>query len=345
MTDMNSRQQDKLVDRFGRSVSYVRMSVTDRCDFRCVYCMDEEMTFVPRSEVLTLEEMELIAQAFVELGVQKIRLTGGEPLVRSGIGKLCEGISAIPGLDELVMTTNGSQLTRLAQELKSAGVRRLNISLDSLDEDKFRELTRTGDLQKVLSGIDAAIDAGFERIKLNAVVLNGRNEDEVLPLVDYALHKGLDLSFIEEMPLGAITEHSRKETFVSSAELRSLISARYALASLDDAPLTGGPSRYFSVSEIDGGKRYSSRIGFISPHSENFCADCNRVRVTAEGRLLLCLGNEHSADLKKVVRESPGDINVLKKAIITAMDLKPEKHHFDLESAPQIVRFMNTTGG
>lgn len=345
MTDMNSRQQTKLVDRFGRSVSYVRLSVTDRCDFRCVYCMDEEMTFVPRSEVLTLEEMELIARAFVELGVQKIRLTGGEPLVRSGIATLCESIAAIPGLYELVMTTNGSQLTKLARELKSAGVRRLNISLDSLDENKFRELTRTGDLRKVLFGIDAAIDAGFDRIKLNAVVLNGRNEDEVLPLVDYALDKGLDLSFIEEMPLGVITEHSRKETFVSSAELRSLINSRYVLTSLEDPQETGGPSRYFSVSEIGDGRRYSSRIGFISPHSENFCADCNRVRVTAEGRLLLCLGNEHSADLKKVVRESPDDIDVLKKAIISAMDLKPEKHHFDLENTPQIVRFMNTTGG
>lgn len=345
MVDMKSRQKDQLVDRFGRSVSYVRMSVTDRCDFRCVYCMDEEMTFVPRSEVLTLEEMELIARAFVELGVQKIRLTGGEPLVRGGIAKLCKSIAAIPELDELVMTTNGSQLTKLAQELKTAGVRRLNISLDSLDESKFRELTRTGDLRKVLSGIDAAIDAGFEGIKLNAVVLNGRNEDEVLPLVDYVVRKGLDLSFIEEMPLGAITEHSRKETFVSSAELRSLIGRRYVLTSLDDASKTGGPSRYFSVSSIDDGTRYSSRIGFISPHSENFCADCNRVRVTAEGRLLLCLGNEHSADLKKVVRGSPGDIAALKRAIVSAMDLKPEKHHFDLENSPQIVRFMNTTGG
>lgn len=345
MADMNSTDQKKLVDRFGRSVSYVRMSVTDRCDFRCVYCMDEEMTFVPRSEVLSLEEIALIARAFVELGVQKIRLTGGEPLVRSGIVKLCEDIAAISGLEELVMTTNGSQLTKLAAELRKVGVRRLNISLDSLDENKFRELTRTGELQKVLSGIDAAIAAGFERIKLNAVVLNGRNEDEVLPLVDYALRKGLDLSFIEEMPLGTITEHSRKETFVSSAELRSRINARYALTPLENTSQTSGPSRYYSV--LGEGERASasSRIGFISPHSENFCADCNRVRVTAEGRLLLCLGNEHSADLKQVVRAHPGDLDALKKSIISAMDLKPEKHHFDLESAPQIVRFMNTTGG
>lgn len=345
MADMISRQQTRLVDRFGRSVSYVRMSVTDRCDFRCVYCMDEEMTFVPRSEVLTLEEMELVARAFVELGVQKIRLTGGEPLVRSGITRLCADIAAIPGLDELVMTTNGSQLSTLAQELKSAGVRRLNVSLDSLDEDKFRELTRTGDLQKVLTGIDAAIDAGFERIKLNAVVLNGRNESEVLSLVDYALRKGIDLSFIEEMPLGVISEHSRKETFLSSAGLRALIGERYALLPWNGGVQTDGPSRYFAISDKGGGRPYESRIGFISPHSENFCADCNRVRVTAEGQLLLCLGNEHSADLKKVVRENPGDIRVLKEAIIAAMDLKPEKHHFDLESAPQIVRFMNTTGG
>lgn len=344
-------EQTTLVDRFGRRVNYVRMSVTDRCDFRCVYCMDEEMTFVPRSEVLTLEEMEFIARAFVELGVQKIRLTGGEPLVRSGIIQLCEAIAAIPGLNELVMTTNGSQLTKLATELKRAGVRRLNISLDSLDENKFRELTRTGELQKVLSGIDAALDAGFQRIKLNAVVLNGRNENEVLPLVDFALRKGLDLSFIEEMPLGAISEHSRKETFVSSAELRDMIASRYVLHSTSENAHTGGPSRYYSVSLKDesakDGQRTdrTTRLGFISPHSENFCADCNRVRVTAEGRLLLCLGNEHSVDLKQVVREHPGDINALKRAIISAMDLKPEKHHFDLDGEPQIVRFMNTTGG
>jgi cyclic pyranopterin phosphate synthase len=343
----NNSEQARLVDRFGRQVSYVRMSVTDRCDFRCVYCMDEEMTFVPRSEVLSLEEMELIARAFVELGVQKIRLTGGEPLVRSGIVQLCQSIAGISGLGELVMTTNGSQLVKLANDLKQAGVSRLNVSLDSLQEEKFRELTRTGELSKVLQGIDAALEAGFERIKLNAVILNGRNEDEVLPLIDYALHKGLDLSFIEEMPLGVISEHSRRETFVSSAQLREIISQRYTLSPSNSGNQTSGPSRYYSIAETSSGleRAYSSRIGFISPHSENFCADCNRVRVTAEGRLLLCLGNEHSADLKKVVRENPGNLEELKRAITLAMDLKPEKHHFDLDSEPQIVRFMNTTGG
>ena len=343
----DNREQAKLVDRFGRQVSYVRMSVTDRCDFRCVYCMDEEMTFVPRSEVLSLEEMELIARAFVDLGVQKIRLTGGEPLVRSGIVQLCQSIAGIRGLGELVMTTNGSQLAKLANDLKQAGVSRLNVSLDSLQEEKFRELTRTGELRKVLSGIDAALEAGFTRVKLNAVILNGRNEDEVLPLIDYALQKGLDVSFIEEMPLGVISEHSRKETFVSSAQLREIISQRYILSPIKDLEQTNGPSKYYSIADrrSDGESSYSSRIGFISPHSENFCADCNRVRVTAEGRLLLCLGNEHSADLKKVVRENPGDLEVLKQAITVAMDLKPEKHHFDLDSEPQIVRFMNTTGG
>lgn len=343
----DNREQAKLVDRFGRNVSYVRMSVTDRCDFRCVYCMDEEMTFVPRSEVLSLEEMELIARAFVELGVQKIRLTGGEPLVRSGIVQLCQSIASIPGLGELVMTTNGSQLARLASDLKQAGVSRLNVSLDSLQEEKFRELTRTGELRKVLSGIDAALESGFKRIKINAVILNGRNEDEVLPLIDYALKQGLDVSFIEEMPLGVISEHSRKETFVSSAQLREIISQRYILSPLNGVEQTNGPSKYYSIADgrSDCELSYSSRIGFISPHSENFCADCNRVRVTAEGRLLLCLGNEHSADLKKVVRENPGDLEVLKQAIILAMDLKPEKHHFDLDGEPQIVRFMNTTGG
>ncbi len=326
-----------LVDRFGRTVDYIRLSVTDRCDFRCVYCMAENMTFVPRSEVLSLEELERIGRAFVTLGVKKIRLTGGEPLVRHNVMHLVRGLGQLPGLEELVMTTNGSQLDRLAMPLRDAGVKRLNISIDSLDPDKFRRITRTGDLHQVLKGIDAAIAAGFERLKLNAVILKGRNHDEVLDLVEFAMGKGLDLSFIEEMPLGLIDEHDRALAYCSSDEVREMIETRYRLTASDAQ--TAGPSRYWDVDGSD------ARIGFISPHSHNFCHLCNRVRVTVEGRLLLCLGNEHSMDLRALVRDPSVDDSQLQDAIVRAMDLKPEKHHFNLDEEPDIVRFMNTTGG
>ncbi|SER13040.1 cyclic pyranopterin monophosphate synthase subunit MoaA [Amphritea atlantica] len=333
--NQNSRAT-QLVDRFGRKVEYIRLSVTDRCDFRCVYCMAEEMQFLPRSEVLSLEELYLVARAFVELGVNKIRLTGGEPLVRRGILTLVEQLGQLPA--ELLITTNGSQLSGMAADLKRLGVDRLNISLDSLQPDKFKRLTRTGRLEQVLAGIDAAIAAGFKRIKLNAVVLKGRNDDEVLDLIAFARHKGVDITFIEEMPLGAITEHDRAEMYCSSDELLEMISAEYALIDSDEK--TGGPSRYYRMADSD------SRVGFISPHSHNFCSECNRVRMTVEGRLLLCLGNEHSMDLRRVVREHPNDIEVLKQHLIQAMELKPEQHHFDLaDETPQIVRFMNMTGG
>ncbi|RRC97446.1 GTP 3',8-cyclase MoaA [Amphritea balenae] len=327
---------DQLVDRFGRRVEYVRLSVTDRCDFRCVYCMAEEMQFLPRNEVLSLEELYQVSRAFVELGVNKIRLTGGEPLVRKGILGLIEQLGQLPA--ELLITTNGSQLPVMANDLKRLGVDRLNISLDSLQADKFKRLTRTGKLNQVLEGIDAAIAAGFERIKLNAVVLKGRNDDEVLDLVEFARHKGVDITFIEEMPLGAITEHDREEAYCSSDELHQIISQRYDL--IDSTEKTGGPSHYYRMPDSD------SRVGFISPHSHNFCSECNRVRMTVEGRLLLCLGNEHSMDLRQVMRDHPDNIEVLKQHMIQAMDLKPEQHHFDLsEEQPQIVRFMNMTGG
>ncbi len=326
-----------LVDRFGRTVDYVRLSVTDRCDFRCVYCMAEDMKFVPRAEVLTLEELFRVAQAFTELGVRKIRLTGGEPLVRHNVMHLIEELGQLPGLQQLVMTTNGSQLVRLAEPLRRAGIKSINISLDSLDPEKFRRITRTGDLGKVLDGVDAAKAAGFERIKLNAVILKGRNENEILDLVDYALAKGTHISFIEEMPLGLIDEHDRALSFCSSDEVRERISDRYTLTETSES--TGGPSRYYRVSGS------ASRIGFISPHSHNFCHLCNRVRVTVEGRLLLCLGNEHSLDLRELLRDEGVDSTALKQALVAAMDLKPEKHHFDLDAEPDILRFMNMTGG
>jgi len=337
MTHPDSPSSPVLEDRFGRTIDYVRLSVTDRCDFRCVYCMAEDMTFVPRAQVLTLEEMGRLARVLVALGVKRIRLTGGEPLVRKDVAHLVRDIGAIPGLSELNLTTNGSRLDRFADELKAGGLDRINISLDSLNPDRFRELTRTGDLAQVLRGIDAARQAGFQRIKLNSVILRGRNHDEVPALVDFALEKGLDIAFIEEMPLGQITEHDRGLEFVSSEELRDDLSKRLNLVPL--AEKTGGPSRYWQVPGSD------SRIGFISPHSQNFCHLCNRVRITAEGRMLLCLGHEHSVDLRAVLRAHPDDDTPLRNAIVDAMAIKPERHDFTLGPGEQLVRFMNMTGG
>lgn len=328
-----------LSDRFGRQIDYVRLSITDRCDFRCVYCMAEEMTFVPKREVLSLEELYQVARAFTELGVSKIRLTGGEPLIRTDMLSLVQRLGRLPGLDQLALTTNGSQLQRMAGELRRAGVKQVNISLDSLRPRRFRQLTRHGCLEQVIAGIDAAITAGFEKVRINAVVLKGRNDDEVLDLVDFACRRGIDIAFIEEMPLGRIVEHDRGLSLASSAELRASIGRRYRLASLGDPAGNAGPARYYSLP----GQR--SRVGFISPHSSNFCHLCNRVRVTAEGRLLLCLGNEHSVDLRAVLRHPSHTLTDLKREIVTAMAIKPERHHFELEGEPEIVRFMNMTGG
>ncbi|WP_296256018.1 MULTISPECIES: GTP 3',8-cyclase MoaA [unclassified Pseudomonas] len=327
-----------LIDGYSRKVDYVRMSVTDRCDFRCVYCMAEDMTFLPRQQILSLEEIQQIAERFVALGTKKIRLTGGEPLVRAGIVGLCKNIAALPGLRELCMTTNGSQLEKLAAPLFDAGLKRLNISLDSLDPQRFKELTRTGDLSKVIAGIDAANAAGFTHTKLNCVVMQGRNDHEINDLVAFAIDRSLDITFIEEMPLGLISEHSRAESFFSSDQVRERIAERYTL--INSTESTQGPSRYWRLAEAP-----HIRVGFISPHSHNFCATCNRVRVTVEGRLLLCLGNEHSADLKATLRANPGQPEKLEKAIIEAMKLKPYKHNFEINDDVQVVRFMNMTGG
>ena len=331
------RQENVLVDNFGRTVNYVRISVTDRCDFRCVYCMDEEMQFVPRAKLLSLEEIGVIARAFTELGVGKIRITGGEPLIRRNIIKLFRDIGQLDGLDELVLTTNGSQLPKLAGELKDAGVKRINISLDSLDPDKFRRLTRVGELDKVLAGIDAALATGFEKIKINSVILKNRNDDEVTDLVEFASTRGMDISFIEEMPLGAIGDHDRAEAYYSSDEIRADLEAHYTL--LPTTETTGGPSRYYHIAET------GTRVGFISPHSHNFCDSCNRVRLTCEGRLLLCLGQEHSMDLRQVIRTHPGDMDRLKQALRASMNIKPKGHEFDLSAKPVIFRHMNMTGG
>jgi cyclic pyranopterin phosphate synthase len=326
-----------LTDRFGRTVDYLRISITDRCDFRCVYCMAEDMVFLPRAAILSLEEIYTLANTFVGLGVKKIRITGGEPLVRKGALELLHNLGKIDGLDELVLTTNGSQLETMAVALKEAGVKRINISLDTLDAEKFKAITRTGDLHQVIRGIEAACEAGFKRLKINAVILKGRNHLEVCHLVQFAVDKGIDISFIEEMPLGVVSQHDRSEAYYSSALIKADLSQRFNLvASLEK---TGGPSNYFNVAGTP------SRVGFISPHSENFCSTCNRVRLTVEGRLLLCLGNEHSVDLKTVLRTHPGDEAALRQAITDAMLIKPEKHEFNIHEQPVILRYMNMTGG
>ena len=330
-------QPTNLVDRFGRQIDYIRLSVTDRCDFRCVYCMTEDMTFLPRNQILSLEELHQVAKAFTELGVKKIRLTGGEPMVRRDVMCLVESIGQLPGLEELLLTTNGAQLQKFAAPLKAAGVNRINISIDSLDTDRFKRISRVGKLENVLAGIEAARAAGFNRVRLNSVIMRGYNEDEILPLVDFAIDRGIDIAFIEEMPLGEASDHKREETTCSNDWVRSVIEEKYDL--LDSAEKTAGPSRYTKVVGMQ------SRIGFISPVSHNFCEDCNRVRVTAEGRLLLCLGNEHSVDLRAVLRNEGSSHNDLKLAIIAAMDLKPERHYFYDHDHTQPVRLMNVTGG
>ena len=331
------KQAKQLVDRFGRSVDYVRISITDRCDFRCVYCMSEEMTFLPREQILSLEEIYTLAKCFTELGVTKIRITGGEPLIRRNAVDLLQKIGNLPLLEELVMTTNGSQLAVTASQLKQAKVSRLNISLDTLDAKKFKQLTRTGDLNTVLKGIRTAIDTGFKRIKINAVILKNRNHDEVIDLVQFALDSGIDISFIEEMPLGFVDSHNRAETYYSSDQIRADLAARFTLEKI--AETTAGPSDYYRIQGT------STKVGLISPHSHNFCSTCNRVRLTAEGRLLLCLGNEHSIDLKSELRSHPDDTDHIKQVMIDSMDIKPEKHEFDLSEQPIIMRHMNTTGG
>ncbi|WP_353303866.1 GTP 3',8-cyclase MoaA [Sessilibacter corallicola] len=325
-----------LVDPFGRRVTYLRLSVTDRCDFRCVYCMPEKMTFLPRARLCTLEELAEIGTAFSELGVNKIRVTGGEPLIRKNIQNLFQQLSNLPELKDLTLTTNGSQLAKLAPALKDAGVNRINVSLDTLNPKKFKQLSRTGDLREVLKGLQVARKQGFSAIKLNAVVLRQRNFNEVCELVDFACQNNFDISFIEEMPLGHIDEHAREAEFVSSREILQQLGNQFSIQPSDYQ--TGGPSRYWQVA---GSK---TRIGFISPHSNNFCNQCNRVRVSAEGKLLLCLGNEQSVDLKAVIRANPGDREILKQAIVKAITIKPERHYFQQDDV-QIVRFMNSTGG
>jgi len=299
--------------------------------------MAEDMQFLPRAQVLTLEEIARLGRCFTELGVTKLRITGGEPLVRRDVLSLFQSLGQLPGLNDLTLTTNGTQLPRFARPLREAGVIRINISLDSLQPERFRAITRLGALDKTLAGIDAAMAAGFSRIKLNTVVLKHRNHEEVGDLVAFAAERGLDISFIEEMPLGLIGDHDRAEAFYPSEAIRADLAGRFEL--IPTTEKTGGPSRYWRVAGSE------TRVGFISPHSHNFCGDCNRVRVTAEGRLLLCLGQEFSTDLRRALRANPLDDEAVKRAIVKAMALKPQGHDFDLRAQPIIVRHMNATGG
>jgi cyclic pyranopterin phosphate synthase len=325
----------QLIDQFGRQVDYIRLSITDRCDFRCVYCMAEEMSFLPRDEVLTLEECARLVKAFVRLGVTKVRITGGEPLVRKNALWLFEEIGAM--VPELVLTTNGSQLGEQAASLRKAGVKRINISIDSLKPERFKQITRTGRLEQVLAGLEASIHAGFEGIKINTVLMRGSNDDEATDLVQFAIDKKIDISFIEEMPLGDV-DHTRESTFVSNADTLALLQSKYSL--LSSTHNSGGPARYWQVADT------STKIGFISPHSHNFCESCNRVRITCKGELYLCLGQEDKVDLMPLLRDNPNNDMPLINAILNSMAIKPKGHDFDLRRAePAVIRFMSHTGG
>ena len=330
-------QPPSLVDTFDRRIRYLRMSVTDRCDFRCQYCMTEEMRFLPRKSVLSAAEIVRLATLFVELGVEKIRLTGGEPLVRPDIVSIARDLSAIDGLNELVMTTNGSQLSTLAKPLVDAGVSRVNVSLDTLCSDQFSELSRTGNLTTVLAGIDAAIAAGFKRIRLNTVLLSGQNEAQIEPLINFALDRGIDIAFIEEMPMGHITQTDRELSLVPSSQVLDIVKSRFTLTPVAGSP-NAGPARRYAVEGT------GTELGVISPITHNFCDSCNRLRITPDGRLVLCLGHENSLDLRQMLR-SDMDATSLKRAIVAALAYKPERHVFDQPDEPQVVRLMNVTGG
>lgn len=327
----------QLIDQFGRVVDYIRLSITDRCDFRCEYCMAEDMTFLPREQVLSLEECARLVKIFVGLGVTKVRITGGEPLVRKNAMWLFEEVGKLDGLKELVLTTNGSQLAKHAETLKKAGVKRVNISIDSLKPERFKKITRTGRLEQVLDGLQASINAGFDGIKINTVLMRGTNHDEAIDLVQFAIHHNIDISFIEEMPLGDVM-HNRENTFVSNIDTLKLLQAQFNL--LPSMESTGGPARYWRVADTE------TKIGFISPHSHNFCESCNRVRISCQGELFLCLGQDDKVELMPLLRANPNDDTPIIEAIFNSMKIKPKGHDFDLSRAkPAVVRFMSHTGG
>jgi len=329
-----------MIDPFGRMVSYLRVSVTDRCDFRCTYCMAEHMTFLPKKDLLTLEELDRLCSVFIEKGVRKIRLTGGEPLVRHNIMYLVRALGQKVrhgALDELTLTTNGSQLSRFAAELADNGVKRINVSVDTLDPQKFREITRTGDLAKVLAGIDAAQKAGIH-IKLNAVALKHFNEHEIPEIMRWAHGRGMDMTVIETMPMGEI-EEDRTDRYLPLSELRASMEEQFTLT--ENSYRTGGPARYVSVEETGG------RLGFITPMTHNFCETCNRVRLTCTGTLYMCLGQNDAADFRDLLRSTDDDA-VLRSAVDEAISRKPKGHDFIIDrehNRPAVARHMSMTGG
>ena len=329
-----------LIDPFARAITYLRVSVTDRCDFRCVYCMAEDMTFLPKQDLLSLEELDRLCSAFIAKGVRKLRLTGGEPLVRRGIMTLVSSLARhlqSGALDELTLTTNGSQLQKYAQDLASVGVKRINVSLDTLDPDKFRAITRWGDLRKVLDGIEAARAAGLA-VKINAVALKGVNEDEFVDLIEWAHGLGMDLTLIEVMPLGDVGA-GRLDQYLPLSMVRARLAERFTFDEIDYR--TGGPARYVRVAETGG------RLGFITPLTHNFCESCNRVRITCTGTLFMCLGQEDAADLRKPLRASESD-DLLFAAIDEAIGRKPKGHDFVIDrrhQRPAVGRHMSVTGG
>jgi len=329
-----------LIDPFQRAITYLRVSVTDRCDFRCVYCMSEDMTFLPKADLLSLEELDRLCSAFIAKGVKKLRLTGGEPLVRRNVMSLVRSLSRhlnTGALDELTLTTNGSQLARFADELADCGVRRINVSLDTLDADKFRAITRWGDIDKVLAGIEAARAAGLA-VKINAVALKNLNEDEIPSLMQWAHGKGMALTLIEVMPMGDVGA-GRIDQYVPLSLLRARLAQQFTLTDLDES--TGGPARYAHVAETGG------KLGFITPMTHNFCESCNRVRITCTGTLHTCLGHEDASDLRKPLRTS-ADNDLLGAAIDRAIGLKPKGHDFIIDrrhNRPSVSRHMSVTGG
>ncbi|WP_084396848.1 GTP 3',8-cyclase MoaA [Henriciella aquimarina] len=331
-----------LIDRFGRQVSYLRLSVTDRCDLRCSYCMAEHMTFLPKKDLLSLEELETVAAAFIRRGVRKIRITGGEPLVRKDIGELFDRLGAYMdhGLEELTLTTNATLLSAHAERLYKAGVRRVNVSLDTLDPAMFREITRRGDLQKSLDGIAAAKAAGL-KVKINTVGLKHQNADEIPEMIEWAHAEGFDMTLIEVMPLG-LTGEDRVDQYIPLFEIRDRLEKRWTLKDEKTGDAQAGPSRYVRVEETGG------RLGFITPLTNNFCAGCNRVRVTCTGRIYMCLGQDDHVDLRAALRESEDPQAALDGALDRALFAKPERHEFAIRErgdAPALPRHMSVTGG
>lgn len=334
-----------LIDQFGRQINYLRVSLTDRCNFRCSYCMSESMQFAPRSENLHVEELELICRAFVELGVEKIRLTGGEPLIHPDFEDLLQRLSGLAGLKNIALTTNAALLVQRMNAIAASKVSQVNISLDSIDKANFSRITRSHsrEFDNVMAGIDAAVAAGIPRIRLNTVVSSGVNDHELAALLAFAIAKGVHIAFIEEMPMGDMASYNRSTHYLSNIEVKRRLKSTFDLIPQTQKRLQAGPAQYYQVAGSD------TDVGFISPHSNNFCSSCNRVRLTRKGQLVLCLGNEENLDLRAVIRaaDTAADaVESIKRSIVEALQRKPESHYFDIHNEePQVLRFMSDTGG